>query len=136
RGAGESLREAAALGRQAEQGEALSLRSRRSRMVTARRSSDPSSGRRSMTSIERSRIEQLPKAELHVHLDGSLRPHTLLELAAAQGKPLPRSDAAELQAYMHVTDARNLVDYLARFDVTLSVMQTADALERTAYELA
>jgi adenosine deaminase len=80
-------------------------------------------------------IRRLPKAELHVHLDGSVRPETLLDLAQQQGIKLPASNVAELAHYMHVTDARNLVDYLARFEVTLSVMQTPEALERCTYEL-
>ena len=49
---------------------------------------------------------------------------------------MPRDDADALREYMRVDDARNLEDYLARFDVTLSVMQTETALERIAYELA
>lgn len=49
---------------------------------------------------------------------------------------MPAQSAEELREYMLVNDARNLEDYLARFDVTVSVMQTAEALERIAYELA
>jgi adenosine deaminase len=81
-------------------------------------------------------LEKLPKTDLHVHLDGSLRPETMIELAREYGKEMPKWDPDELREYMYVSDARNLVDYLARFDTTLSVMQTAEALERIAYELA
>ncbi len=88
------------------------------------------------TTVTRELLHRLPKAELHVHLDGSLRPETMLELAAAYGQRMPASDAEALRDYMHVKDARNLVEYLERFEITLSVMQTGDALERIAYELA
>ena len=85
---------------------------------------------------DRSLLTRLPKAELHCHLDGSVRPATLLELGREHRTPMPASDVDELREFMIVRDARNLEDYLTRFDITLSVMQTAEALERIAYELA
>ena len=86
--------------------------------------------------IEYEILRRLPKAELHCHLDGSVRPQTLLDLAREYGVQMPRSTVQELRDFMVVGNARNLEDYLERFDVTLSVMQHADALERIAYELA
>jgi adenosine deaminase len=89
-----------------------------------------------MVPLTRELLSRLPKTDLHVHLDGSLRPRTLVELANEQGVDLPTRDPEVLAEYMHVQDARDLVDYLSRFDITLSVMQEEDALERIAFELA
>jgi adenosine deaminase len=60
----------------------------------------------------------------------------LIELGAEYGVAMPHTDAETLRDYMLVSDARNLEDYLERFHITLSVMQTEQALERIAYELA
>jgi adenosine deaminase len=86
--------------------------------------------------ITRELLHRLPKAELHVHLDGSLRPSTMLELAADANLTLPATDVDALGDYMHVRQGRDLVDYLARFEITLALMQTEHAIERIAYELA
>ena len=80
-------------------------------------------------------IARLPKAELHTHLDGCLRPATMLELARAAKVELPAKDAASLGRYMVANDARNLEDYLKRFDITVALLQTPEAIERVAYEM-
>lgn len=79
-------------------------------------------------------MRRMPKADLHCHLDGSLRPSTLLELSTERGLTLPVHTASALGAWMRVDDARHLEDYLARFEVTLAAMQDTVALERIAYE--
>ena len=86
--------------------------------------------------VTRELLRRLPKAELHVHLDGSVRPSTLLELGREYGVRMPADDAEALAHYMHVRDAASLEEYLERFAITLGVMQRAEALERIAYELA
>ncbi|MCK6547314.1 adenosine deaminase [Myxococcota bacterium] len=82
-------------------------------------------------------IEKLPKTDLHVHLDGSLRLATILDLAEKQGVQLPANDEDGLRRAMNLgQNCGSLVEYLKAFDVTLLVLQTADALTRAAYELA
>ena len=81
-------------------------------------------------------FEQLPKTDLHVHLDGSLRIRTILELAEQEGVTLPASDEAGLLRAMNCgVKTGSLVEYLKAFDVTLLVLQSEAALERVAYEL-
>jgi adenosine deaminase len=81
-------------------------------------------------------IEKLPKTDLHVHLDGSLRLSTIVDLAERQKIDLPAKDAEGLRSAMHLGEnCGSLVEYLKAFDVTLRVMQTEDALRRIAYEL-
>ena len=86
--------------------------------------------------LELDTIRRLPKAELHCHLDGSLRPRTVLELAQDQGVELPTTHLGQLTRLMQAGKrTRNLADYLKIFDLTLAVMQRKDALYRTAFEL-
>lgn len=80
-------------------------------------------------------VETLPKISLHDHLDGGVRPSTVVEIATAQGIQIPANTASELNDWVRTNaDSGNLVDYLATFAVTLSVMQTAENLERIARE--
>ncbi|WP_368498869.1 adenosine deaminase [Herbiconiux sp. A18JL235] len=77
----------------------------------------------------------LPKVSLHDHLDGGLRPGTIIELADAIGFALPTTDAQELAEWFEDSaDSGSLPTYLATFDVTLGVMQTQEGLVRVARE--
>jgi adenosine deaminase len=89
-----------------------------------------------MTPISRDLLRRIPKAELHCHLDGSVRASTLLDLGRDFGVTMPEATPEALAHHMYVRDARHLEDYLTRFDTTLSVMQNAVSLERITYELA
>jgi adenosine deaminase len=79
-------------------------------------------------------LHEWPKAELHVHLDGALRVQTMLDLASAQGVKLPADTPEGLARALDVSGAQSLEQYLEKYTITLSVMQTAEALERIAYE--
>ncbi len=89
-----------------------------------------------MTTLTLEQIRKLPKTDLHVHLDGSLRLSTILDLARQDGIELPATTEAGLAAAMHVGEnTGSLTEYLKAFDVTLRVLQTEAALTRVAYEL-
>ena len=86
-------------------------------------------------SIEQAR--QLPKVLLHDHLDGGLRVSTILELADSIGWTLPTTDPDDLQRWFtRGAETGDLLQYLATFEHTLAVMQTADSIERVAFEAA
>lgn len=79
----------------------------------------------------------LPKTDLHCHLDGSMRLQTILELAEEQKVKLPADTVEGLARAIHMGEVcESLEDYLVAFDVTLSVLQTEEALYRAAHELA
>ena len=81
-------------------------------------------------------LKELPKVELHCHLDGSLRINTILDLANKENISLPTSNLSDLKNMLSVGQKRvTLEEYISRFDITLSVMQTPDSLSRIAYEL-
>ncbi len=80
-------------------------------------------------------IARLPKALLHDHLDGGLRPQTIVELARDLQVSLPTTDAGELETWFHRgAQTGDLPTYLEGFRVTTSVMQSEEALERVASE--
>lgn len=80
-------------------------------------------------------LRSLPKISLHDHLDGGLRPQTLLELAEAAGTEPPADSAAELEQWMRESaDSGSLERYLQTFSVILEVLQSAEALRRAARE--
>jgi len=80
-------------------------------------------------------IRSLPKVSLHDHLDGALRPQTIIELADAAGVEVPSDDAGVLAGWFEEkSDSGSLVEYLKTFDLTTAVMQTRDGLRRVAKE--
>jgi len=80
-------------------------------------------------------LRAFPKVLLHHHLDGALRPQTVLDLAAVTGyEHLPSDDIEGLTEWFFQGRSASLERYLEAFDHTVGVMQTADAIERVAYE--
>ena len=73
-------------------------------------------------------IKKIPKVELHDHLDGGLRPQTVIDLAAKQDVAIPSHDAAELASWFEKgCKLKSLPLYLETFAVTTAVMQTEEA---------
>ncbi len=97
---------------------------------------DPSAGSRAVLPADV--VRRAPKALLHDHLDGGLRPQTIVELAAETGyDKLPTTDADELgRWFVEAADSGSLVRYLETFAHTVGVMQTPGALARVASECA
>ena len=82
-------------------------------------------------------LRAMPKTDLHLHLDGSLRITTMIELAKERGISLPSEDPVKLKKMLTLGGIHeNLESYLRVFDSTLNVLQDEDALTRVAYELA
>ena len=81
-------------------------------------------------------IQAVPKSDLHAHLDGSLRVSTLIELAREQGVVLPSYEVAGLEELVFKPAYANLAEYLLGFQYTCAVLQTFEAMERVACEMA
>ena len=83
------------------------------------------------------RWETVPKVLLHEHLDGGLRPQTLLELCAARGLSVPADNAAGLASWMQANaNSGSLERYLMGFGLTVAAMASVEACERVAFEAA
>ncbi|NOY28003.1 MAG: adenosine deaminase family protein [Oligoflexia bacterium] len=81
-------------------------------------------------------LRALPKTDLHVHLDGSLRLPTLIDLAEKRGVPLPSTSVSGMSELVFKDRYDSLGEYLQGFAYTCAVLQDPEALERAAYELA
>jgi adenosine deaminase len=95
-------------------------------------------GAESSMKLDRGLLQSLPKVLLHEHLDGVLRPETIIELAKeAKYSHLPHREPQPLAKWFHQgANQGSLAKYLEGFTHTIAVMQTAEALERVAYEQA
>ncbi len=81
-------------------------------------------------------VRRIPKTDIHLHLDGSLRLRTLIELAKRKKVKLPSQTEDGLSRLVFKSHYKDLPDYLAGFAYTVAVMQDAESIERIAYELA
>ena len=91
--------------------------------------------RRRVMSLDLEALHAFPKVSLHDHLDGALRPQTIVELAGELEHVLPADNADDLgRWFAHAADSGSLERYLETFDHTIAVMQTAANLRRVAAE--
>jgi len=81
-------------------------------------------------------LSEIPKTDLHMHLDGSMRISTIIELAKKNNVELPDYTVEGLRQKVFKSNFSSLVEYLRCFKYTVAVLQTSEALERAAYELA
>ena len=88
---------------------------------------------RTVTDAERHFIEQMPKAELHVHLEGSVYPETLLDLGRKNGLPLPFKNVAEARDWFQF---RDFAHFMETYAAICSVLQDEEDYERITYEQA
>ncbi len=89
-----------------------------------------------MTQITDEFLRAVPKTDLHLHLDGSLRLTSLIEMAAERGVELPSQTVAGLRETVFLESYSSLAEYLHGFMYTCAVLRDGEALERAAYELA
>lgn len=89
-----------------------------------------------MANFSKEFLRAIPKTDLHVHLDGSLRLPTIIEIAKENKIKLPSYTESGLKELVFKERYKNLVEYLQGFQYTIAVMQTPEAVERVAYELA
>ncbi|MCK4907178.1 MAG: adenosine deaminase family protein [Spirochaetes bacterium] len=89
-----------------------------------------------MNSFSPGFIKKIPKTDLHVHLDGSLRLQSLIELAKQQKVELPSYTQEGLNEIVFKPEYASLDEYLKGFAYTCAILQDKEALERSAYELA
>src|ERR1700685_4193954 len=81
-------------------------------------------------------LRAMPKVDLHCHLDGSLRPQTVLELARERKVKLPADNLKDLIPFVQVAPTcRTLKEFLDVFPIILPLLRDAAAIERVAYEL-
>ncbi|WP_346891295.1 adenosine deaminase [Clostridium sp. UBA3887] len=81
-------------------------------------------------------FKALPKIELHCHLDGSVRPKTILDIATKENIEIPTYDLEQLRELLEAPlECKSLLEYLDRFNIPIKIMQSKESLRRITYEL-